>query len=570
MAAQNSSKTSVAAARSLNAKTNGTFALSALELKKGDTLVLAQLGDPCLPKDALEKLPDGIEVIDLDFLEFSWSQRSETPHEWETDPNWPCKYLETGIRKTFRDFANNLTEFVKKPSGTVKCFFDVSDYPLGTLEPICPYAKKKRTARYSERLAEHSISNWNWGAIDDFATELARSADPALMNCAPTWGPLLYVALANLICGDGLSATILPEAYLKDSHYIPARNEFVRNGLIRSVVYLGPTHAAQEYPALLLTSKIRNTGNILCAYAPVSEKSQKTIQESLRLESMDAVPSIAAQAFLHEPWGKEEAAVLGLNLNWRFEFNLQLLFQNEARLDSKISDFYESYRGYEAKLRDMADRVQSYSPRIGKQAIGKNLPGEPTEAERENGEQDLFRYTFFPQSPDSLSRDVLTEKMLPEEHCLIPGDILISRIVRTADERDASRTSYPKITFVYEESLKGGKCLCPTSYICIRPKADFSLYYSLALVNYLANGHGKWVLNAIVKMQNGSLTWDVLKNIELPPALVYGSDDWHELETQIKENADDFLDAHKKFTEAYERNISSQRRLIDEFLEAFK
>lgn len=557
---------------STNALNNGIFTLSSLELKEGDTLVLAQLGDPCLPKGLLARLPKGVEIINLDFSEFeneSYSFEMKEGYSWENDPEWPCEYLDRGNVIPFRKFSKEFLGLAKsRPDGTVKCFFDLSNYPIGTLEPVSPDSRSSKIG-YRSRRREASLgqpsTRWDWNALDELIAESVRSSDPMQWNRAAKWGPFLYSAFANLICENGLSATILPEAYLRDASYLQARNSFLGDRSIRSVIYLGRTNFEQDYPAILLTSKRPNEGQIIFAFATLNVSLRANIAKKLSLNSNDAIFTAVAERMLHSAWTEDDRKQIGLERNWRFGANEQMLSRNEVRLDSTISDFYYSYRGYDAKLSAEAEKVQSYSAAAMKRKSSGSVQAGAIEKvslpNTDPNDKEIYSYFMFPWSAASRVEKVRLEKQLPEEHCLRPGDILITRVVRPSGERSVSDATGLTVKLIKEDDVLMGrhdseqveqvKWLCPTSCICIRPKTN-DLIYSFALYEYLSVGHGKESLSAIAKIR-GSFTWNTLSAIELPPELVSESSEWKVFRTEVKKVALPYFDAYRECRKAEQR-----------------
>lgn len=566
---------------STNALNNGVFVLTSLELKEGDTLVLGQLGDPCLPKGALARLPEGIEVINLDFSEFeneSYSFEAKDEYGWESYPEWPCEYLGADNAVPFRKYSKELLGLAKsKPAGTVKCLFDLSNYPIGTLDPISPnlgFSKFDNYRRRKSTSLEQPSTKWNWDALDEFIAGLVKKTDPMQWNRATEWGPFLYSAFANLVCENGLSATILPEAYLRDANYLQARNSFLGDRTIRSVIYLGHTNIKRDYPAIFLTSKRQNEGQVLFVYAALGTNIRAMIAGKLNLNSDDEVFTAAANSMLHSEWKEEDRKRIGLGRRWRFEVSEQLLSRNEVRLDSTISDFYYSYRGYEARLCDEVSKVQSYSSTAIKRRRSKNALVSSADKASQNingsDETAAYPYYMFPLSAANRAELVHLDKQLPKEHCLRAGDILITRVVRPSSERVSNATGLTVLLIKEDDILMSrfdddspveGKWLCPTSCICIRPKTN-DLVYSFALYEYLSAGHGKESLSAIAKI-SGSFTWDRLSAIELPPPLVSESDEWQTFKLEVEKVALPYFDAYKdrckatrhantKLKEAYE------------------
>lgn len=569
MPIQNSTGTEKGLARSTNALNNGIYVLSSLELKEGDTLVLAQLGDPCLPKNALARLPKGVEVVNLDFSEFeneSYPLETEDEYSWENDPEWPCEYLSSENVMPFRKFSKELLRLAKsKPAGAVKCFFDLSNYPIGALEPVSP---SLRASRYRRGYREGDSSTtqpgakWNWCALDEFVADLVKSSDPMQWNRAAEWGPFLYSAFANLVCGSGLSATILPEAYLRDTRYLQARNSFLGDRTIHRVIYLGRTNSKQDYPAILLTSKNQNGGRVLFAYATLSTNTRAMIARLLGLNSDDAVISAAAESVLHSAWMEEDRKRIGLDRRRRFDVSEQLLSRNGVRLDSTISDYYFSYRGYEAKLCDEASKVQSYSTAAMKRRSRENARASSVEKasqrNSDSNDKETYSYLMFPWSAASRVESVHLDKELPKGHCLRAGDILITRVVRPSGERNVSDAPSLTVRLIQEGDILMArydddppveeKWLCPTSCICIRPKVD-DLIYSFALYEYLSAGHGRESLSAMAKIR-GSFTWDTLSAIELPPELDTKSDEWQVFRMEVEKVALPYFEADQKSRKA--------------------
>lgn len=553
---------------STHALTNGIFALTSLKPKEGDTLVLAQLGDPCLPKDAFTRLPGEVEVICLDFSEFEngdYSPNKEDGCRWENDPNWSCNYLGADDAVAFRGCSEKLLELAKsKPVGAVKCFFDLSNYPIGALERIAPTVKapslSRKERRGSSQLSEQANSKWNWAALDTLIAELVKNSDPLQWNRTTKWGPFLYTVYANLICGNGLSATILPEAYLKSPEYLQARNSLLGDRAIHNVVYLPQTNNEQDYPAMLLTSNQRNEERVRCAYAPSNTKTLSKVANKLNLDSADEVITTIAKCLLNDAWKEEDCPKIGLNHSWRFKVDEQLLSRNEVRLDSAIASYYRSYRGYEATLSDEVDKIQSYSAMAIKRRSNRRASSDCIDKIYRSDNKGTYSYLLFPWSVGSKTEEVLLDKKLPEENCLKPGDILVARVTRRPDKRAATNTSSPKVTLIHEDNLRTtiykkdlpdkGRWLCPASCICIRPKANDPIY-SLALYKYLESGHGEEVLSAIVRIRS-SFTWDALSTVELPPALVFESEEWYALKAEIEEAA---LAYYKAYREWYKTRL---------------
>ncbi len=450
---------------------------------------------------------------------------------------------------SLRDFSKELSKFSEKKKndkGKVKCYFDVSGRPSKPSE--CP-------------------GEWDWEAMDSLVSDLISSVDPGQLLCANNWGAFLYVAFANLICNDGLAATILPDKLLGDGSYIQARNSFLRTSLIKSVVYLGWVDSEDDKLALLLTSNKPSSEPIRCLRPGEALRSvyRNERREGWRYADVQKTyvkrASDLADRFLHKSlkWEEEDARNYGYCRNSFFELNETLVLQNEVRLDSSTSRFYQYSRGYDARLRNEAEKVPSYSAPATHRRYMRNSGSSPannghvSDSQEKKGEV----YEYYLGIPGTKTA---SEKKVPADHYLRAGDILISRVTRMY--------SSVGVEIVDESVLDGRKHLCPTSYICIRPKAN-DLLYSLALFNYLSTGHGRDALSGVADMRS-SLTWDALSKLELPAELVSESDEWRKLKEKITDTANGYLSARKELAAAKKNEDSLKKQLARELSSAIK
>lgn len=613
------------AARYVNSAIAGCHAIFSLDLRSGDTLVLAQLGDPKFSQSLIDSLPEGISIVDLDFSGFcsegmvGTSLVNDRAGEFGIDESPVTELLPTNIdrdltRMPFEDFIEHAEDFIdSKPEGTIKCFFDLSEYRTvdrgrhtSTDDEYVLYHKTE--VDDSNELVWESYSI-DWSSLGEFTNRYLHENGPELVDYAWDWGALLYVLLATHISGNGIAASLVPEKYLSDTTYEDARGVFLRRRFVRRVAYLPKTNAYQDQQDLVITSQVpsKSVGFVRdSTFGPagmpfgISGFSQSS---SLIELSEHTLPFITSQVSREYNGPNVSRA----DVDIQNQASSRTILKNESRLSYESSRLYIIAKRMDCRLGEVASKVAPPKPNPQKpdlfesDCFDRQLPAhvyrehasrfnesnksgynhflatdefgrvsriqdsqesvfylavstssfDGSGAFRENG--DLFRGA----SPDVYG--TLLSSIPPEDCLLKPFDVLVSRVNRNPSNRRTLHErllARPKLAIVPETAATKNPLVCAASSICLRSLTDDPVH-SLVLYYYLSKGRGNRVLSALAT-QYPTLTWNKLESLPVDAALNPSSSEWQERRESFIEQAQKLIQLQSERCELLEKTESEE------------
>lgn len=581
----------------VNSYITGVHALSSLDLHDGDTLVLAQLGDRRFTQDEIKCLPDNLEIIDLDFSEFSDKEEIPTVLDLTLEhDDWPLSKISTlqssrdVTRISFSDFIDHMEELIgSKSTGSVKCFFDLSEYRFrlikGSIRSTKYWGYKQANIVAVTESGENKWETYtlDWDALDLVVASFLRENDPVMLSYTEKWDVFLHVLLATFICGNGTAATLVPEAYLSSRDYERARSAFLHQGLVQRVTFLSKSNANQFHPDLVVTSQIPTDGVDFVydesinqefggAESPLNNSQPSNL--GYRRVPVSKSTSLADASERFMSWYAFNGDNRALN---------RKILNNGARLSYESSRLYVLTESQGCKLGEIVSRISpvaSYSAdaRISNQPDGFNR-GDSCRSESEKNTDRSFlavstssfdgiaslqdRGNYRKGENPNVSGTPL-DHAPSAEYLLEPYDILISRINRVPTNRyrlSERLLAKPRVVIVPEVAATKNDLVCAASSLCLRSVIDDPVH-SLALYYYFSKGAGNEILSALAT-QNSSLTWNQLKSLEVSPTLDPHSTEWQEYRKKFCEQAQRVIDLQRERDEMLERLDAAERAAIE-------